>query len=296
MNINDLKLFEAVSYYGSFTKAAKAMFTVQSNVSARIKSLEREFGTPLFSRTSHKVELTSAGEILMAYSKKINHLVAEAKQSVGGNQIIKGQVKIGFLETMMAVEGLDLVKRLTVKHPFIDLNFKSAMRDELINDVINYKLDAAFVPAPLNHSELEQHYIKKENIVVVAPKNCKSLDSLVKTFPLKAIVFDEGCVFRERLEAWLNNKGVVQYHKTTMNSVEGVINFIESGIGFSFLPYGIISTFYNNRKLTTFSLPRELGELTTVLIYRKDLPPLSALKAFTDLYLDEKPHKYESPV
>ena len=105
MNINDLKLFEAVSYYGSFTKAAKAMFTVQSNVSARIKSLEREFGTPLFSRTSHKVELTSAGEILMAYSKKINHLVAEAKQSVGGNQIIKGQVKIGFLETMMAVEG-----------------------------------------------------------------------------------------------------------------------------------------------------------------------------------------------
>lgn len=36
------------------------------------------------------------------------------------------------------------------------------MRDKLIDDVINYKLDAAFVPAPLNHSELEPHYIKKK--------------------------------------------------------------------------------------------------------------------------------------
>ena len=43
MNTNDLKIFEAVAASGSFTKAAAAMFTVQSNVTARIKSLEEEF-------------------------------------------------------------------------------------------------------------------------------------------------------------------------------------------------------------------------------------------------------------
>ena len=61
MNTNDLKIFEAVAASGSFTKAAAAMFTVQSNVTARIKNLEEEFGTELFTRTSRKVELTPAG-------------------------------------------------------------------------------------------------------------------------------------------------------------------------------------------------------------------------------------------
>jgi DNA-binding transcriptional LysR family regulator len=38
MNTHDLRIFEAVAANGSFTKAAEAMFTVQSNVTARIKN------------------------------------------------------------------------------------------------------------------------------------------------------------------------------------------------------------------------------------------------------------------
>jgi DNA-binding transcriptional LysR family regulator len=157
------------------------------------------------------------------------------------------------------------------------------MRHSLISDVLNYKLDAAFVPAPLHLPELEQLHIKEEKIVVVAPSDCKSLDDLLKRKPLKAIVFDQGCVFREKLDAYLVSKGISQYHKTEMNSIEGVVYFIESGIGFSVLPDEIISTFYNNRKIKTFSLPRELGLMTTTLVFRKDVPPSPALKAFISL-------------
>jgi len=283
MNTNDLNLFEAVAHHGSFTKAAEAMFTVQSNVTARIKSLEEEFGTILFDRSSRKVRLTPAGETLMAYSKKLNYLIDEAKRSVGKTEEIKGQVKIGSLETFMATKGPELVNRLASKFPFIDLEFRSAMRGSLISDVMNYRLDAAFVPAPLDVPELDQIWIKDEEVVAVVPENCKSLEDLLKRNPLKAIVFDQGCVFRARLESWLVSKGVSQYHKTVMNSIEGVVNFIESGIGFSFLPKEIISTFYGNRKIKTFSLPRELGLMTTVLTYRKDVPLSPALKAFISL-------------
>jgi DNA-binding transcriptional LysR family regulator len=69
-----------------------------------------------------------------------------------------------------------------------------------------------------------------------------------------------------------------------MNSIEGVVNFIETGIGFSFLPKEIISTFYSNRKIKTFPLPKELGMMTTVLIYKKNIPLSLALKAFLSLY------------
>lgn len=101
MNINDLKLFMAVAFHRNFTKAAEASYTVQSNVTARIKSPEEEFDTKLFLRTSRKVELTSAGETLLHYSKQIINLIEEAKISIGKNDIVNGQIKIGFLETTM---------------------------------------------------------------------------------------------------------------------------------------------------------------------------------------------------
>lgn len=288
MNTNDLKLFEAVVDHGSFTKAAEAMFTVQSNVTARIKSLEEEFGAPLLFRTSRKVELTAEGETMMQYSKQINHLINEAKRHIGNNHAVKGQIKIGFLETMMTVKGPELVNQLAHKFPFVDLEFRSAMCDSLVSEVVNYKLDAAFVPAPLNIPELEQLHIKDEEVVAVAPADCESLEDLLKRIPPKAIVFDQGCVFRARLESWLVSKGIPQYHKTVINSIEGVVNFIESGIGFSFLPYEIISAFYSGRKIKTFSLPRELGLMTTMLIFRKDIPHAPALKAFIDLCDSQK--------
>ena len=56
MNTTDLKIFEAVASHGSFTKAAEEMYTVQSNVTARIKSLEEEFKISFFKRTSRSVE------------------------------------------------------------------------------------------------------------------------------------------------------------------------------------------------------------------------------------------------
>ncbi|WP_310503497.1 helix-turn-helix domain-containing protein [Myroides odoratus] len=45
---SDFKLFEKLARHGSFTKEADAMFTVQSNVKARVKSLAEELESTLF--------------------------------------------------------------------------------------------------------------------------------------------------------------------------------------------------------------------------------------------------------
>lgn len=282
MTDNDLKLFEAVAFHGSFTKAAEEMFTVQSNVTARIKKLEEEFGAVLFSRSSRSVRLTSAGETFLAYSKKINRLIEQAKEQVGEKELVKGQIKVGFLETILVVKGPELVKKLADQYPFVELEFKSAMKEVLLNDVINFRLDVAFVPGPLNDIRLKQTMVKEEEIVAVVPSDFSGLNEILSQTPSKAIVFDQGCVFRARLENWLVFNGVSHYHKTVMNSIEGVINFIESGIGFSFLPKEIISTFYRNRKIKTLPLPKEFASLKTYLVYRDDVPKSSALSTFID--------------
>ena len=66
MDAADLKVFQAVARTGSMNKAALALNTVQSNVTARIKSLEARLGIALFERTNWGVTLTAAGHPLSA--------------------------------------------------------------------------------------------------------------------------------------------------------------------------------------------------------------------------------------
>jgi DNA-binding transcriptional LysR family regulator len=284
MNTHDLKIFEAVAATGSFTKAAEAMFTVQSNVTVRIKNLEGEFGTALFKRTSRKVTLTSDGETLMHYSKQIGHLVQEAKKNIENSNQVSGQLKIGCIETTMAFKVPDILSRFSEAYPDVDLEFKSQMRSELISDVINYKLDAAFISAPIDAPELDQLHIKDEQLVIFASAKSEELKKILAIQPVKIVVFDQGCVFRARLESWLNSKGIIQYKRTVLNSIDGVVNFVEAGLGISILPAELISQYYKGRKLKSFPLNKELGSMSTVLIFRRNVPHSRALKAFLEMY------------
>ena len=68
MDAADLRVFQSVALTGSMNKAALELNTVQSNVTARIKSLEDEVGFALFERTHRGVTLTAAGRRLLPFA------------------------------------------------------------------------------------------------------------------------------------------------------------------------------------------------------------------------------------
>ena len=74
----DLKVFAAVARIGGMNRAANELHTVQSNVTARVRTLEEELGVQLFHRGRKGVTLTAAGERLLPYAIKVTHLLEEA--------------------------------------------------------------------------------------------------------------------------------------------------------------------------------------------------------------------------
>lgn len=284
MNTNDLKIFEAVAASGSFTKAAEAMYTVQSNVTARIKNLEEEFSTNLFTRTSRKVELTASGETLMQYCKQIGNLIDEAKREIQHVDQVSGSLKVGCIETTMALKAPGIILNFADNYPAVNLEFRSAMQGSLINDLLNYKLDAAFLAAPINIKDLDQVMIKDEQLVILSSTQNDKLSDILTANPLKIVVFDQGCIFRTRLESWLNAKGIIHYKSIVLNSIEGIINFVEAGLGISILPADVINHYYAGRKINTFAINKEIGTMTTILAFRKNVPQSRALKAFIDMH------------
>lgn len=283
MNINDLKIFESVVANGSFSKAADEMLTVQSNVTARIKSLEVEMKIDLFTRSSRKVELTAAGETLLSYSRRINLLVEEVKAKLSSADRLSGTLRIGCIETTMALKFPGVINHFTDKYPDVTLTFIAGNSEQLVSDVLNYKLDAAFVVAPVIIPQISTQLIKEEKLVVVTAESKSNLKDLHK-FPVKIIVFDQGCSYRARLEVWLNNRGITNYQCTILNTLEGIINFVEAGVGITILPDELINKLYYNRKLSTYPVEGDLGRLTTVLAYRKDIPLSKPAQVFMGLF------------
>jgi LysR family hydrogen peroxide-inducible transcriptional activator len=69
VDIKHLSSLVAIADNGSFSAAAKALYTVQSNVSAHIARLERELGATLVDRNSG--DLTDEGEVVLERARRI---------------------------------------------------------------------------------------------------------------------------------------------------------------------------------------------------------------------------------
>src|SRR6202167_5012787 len=98
MDAADLRMFQSVASTGSMSKAALELNTVQSNVTARIKSLEDELGFVLFERTHRGVTLTAAGERLLPFAARAASLLDDAKRAVADQGTPSGILTIGSLD------------------------------------------------------------------------------------------------------------------------------------------------------------------------------------------------------
>ena len=84
-------------------RAAREFNTVQSNVTARIRGLEHEFGAALFHHYPHGVTLTPAGDRLMPYARQLVKLIGDAHSAVADGGVPHGKLAVGSMETTAGV-------------------------------------------------------------------------------------------------------------------------------------------------------------------------------------------------
>lgn len=82
-HLNDMALFVEVARAKSFRKAAEAAGIPNSTLSRRISELEKAIGLRLLHRTTRKIELTEAGQLYYARSKRIVDEARLAHEQLG---------------------------------------------------------------------------------------------------------------------------------------------------------------------------------------------------------------------
>ena len=173
----DLKVFEAVARLGGMNRAAVELNTVQSNVTARIQALEADIGSMLLERHSRGVSLTQAGRRLLPYADKVARLLDDAMRAARDDGAPRGVLTIGSLETTAALRLTPLLTRYATDNPAVDLVLRTGTTCELVGDVLEQRVDGAFVCGPVAHPELEEQVMFREELVVLAAPDVASLDA-----------------------------------------------------------------------------------------------------------------------
>jgi len=285
MDASDLAMFVAVAKVGGISKAAQVLNTVQSNVTQRIRLLEAELGVPLFHRHSRGVTLTTAGTQLLPYAERIGRLIGEAKLAAVNGPVPRGRLNIGALETIAALRLPPILSAYAASYPDVDIEIDTATAGALIEAVLARRVEAAFVPGPVQHAELIAVPIITEELVIVTAPSIKDLDQLpaAAARKLKVLVFRAGCSYRVRLEALLARRGLVDIRRLEFGTLEGIIGCVGAGLGLTLLPRAVVGAAEREGRVRLHALPPATARVETVLVRCRDAFVSTALARFIEV-------------
>lgn len=277
MELKDLEIFQLVAEKGTITEVAKELSYVQSNITARIQKLENEMNTPLFNRHRRGMSLTPEGKKLLAYSKKILLLTDEMKKAVQSKEEPSGKLEIGTVETVIQLP--KILSSFIKKYKNVDLSVFTGVTENLEAEVLNHKLDGAFVTESDFHPDLISHEVFQEELVLISDTRGSTLEEL-KEEPF--LCFSEGCGYRARLEAWYKDQNITPQKVMEFGTLETILQSVAVGLGITFVPKSAITHMEQNGFIQCHTLPEKYSKIKTVFIRRADTYLTSTIEKFIE--------------
>jgi DNA-binding transcriptional LysR family regulator len=169
MELHQLRYFVAVAEARHFTKAARGLRIAQPSVSRGIRVLEEELGTRLFHRMKGNVALTSAGEVLLPWARRVIADVDGAALEVRElGDLRRGRLAVGATPSLTTTLLPPALARFHERFAAIDLVLREAGSRDLVGEIEQGTLDVALVILPLRHEVLETTPLLREELVVAA--------------------------------------------------------------------------------------------------------------------------------
>lgn len=168
MDLRQLDTLIAVAEHGRFSAAARALHTVQSNVSTHIARLEAELATTLVDRQSG--HLTPEGEVVVARARRVrSEIDALAADVASMSSEVTGRVTIGVIGTTGRWVAAAFLDAMAGAFPGIDVSLVESTTGPLIPLLSNGQIDFAIITTPIDEPEFATQVLFYEDLVAIAP-------------------------------------------------------------------------------------------------------------------------------
>ncbi|NQY24337.1 MAG: LysR family transcriptional regulator [Campylobacteraceae bacterium] len=264
MDSNLLKIFVEVAKFKSISLAAKELEFAQSNVSSRIKQLEKNIGHELFHRIPKGVILTKAGEKLFDSALEIVRKIEETTFSMKNLQK-QESLKVGSTESNAVLRIVPFLVNLHKDFPKMQLELFTGTTDEMIKDLLEYKVDIAFVSGiPLN---------KELKVLNHFDEHTALFESKIGNIPNVLLILRKGCRYSSLLQDHYKKMGNSNYKVLEFGSYNTILGCVKAGMGKTLLPIHIVKKLGYEKDLKRIDLNEDLSNIPTCLICRKNYVP-----------------------
>lgn len=241
MDLRQLAALAAVADHRSFSAAARALHTVQSNVSSHVANLEAELGVALVDRAT--LELTEQGRLVVERARRVQlELDAVLSDLAAHAGTVTGTVRLGMIGTVGAWVLPFLIPATAHRHPGVHLVIVDATTTSLLPQVVAGTLDAAVVNLPVVVPDLLSEPLFEEDRVVLAPPGhplARRRQRRIRLADLAQhplLLEPPGTAFRDDLDAAASRAGVELIALAEVDGLRALAALAQEGFGAAVLP------------------------------------------------------------
>ncbi|ASK21526.1 MAG: LysR substrate-binding domain-containing protein [Vreelandella alkaliphila] len=198
-----LRTFVTIAESGSFTRAAQQLFRTPSALSMQIKRLEETLGQTLFVREARYVRLTTEGEVLLGYGRRLLKLNAEAVTQFLA-PTIEGRVGLGITDDVVGRILPNVLAQFARSHPAVQVDVVVGRSKDLLARLDEGELDLALVMGGEPGQAARGDVVHSEPLVWAGREDGVA----VERTPLPVTLAQQGCAWRRIALNALDHAGV----------------------------------------------------------------------------------------
>jgi len=173
VELRHLRAFLAVADELHFGRAAERLHMAQPPLSQQIRQLERYLGVQLFARNTRSVELTSAGQAMIAPAQKVLADVEDAERAArAGGRGEYGRVTVGFAGASSNSALPVLARSVRSTYPNIELEMHGQLyANAALARLVDGTLDLGFIRLPFIAPGVQYQVIEREQLIIALPED-----------------------------------------------------------------------------------------------------------------------------
>jgi DNA-binding transcriptional LysR family regulator len=252
-----LRVFNEVARQLSFSKAARVLHLTPPAVTMQVKELEAQIGLPLFERSGRQVSLTTPGEYMLVYARKLLATLKDAEDAAARlKQAEAGTLTIGMVSTAKYFLPRMLAE-FRQEHEHVEIRLAEGNREKLVGMLQANEVDIAVMGRPPRElATRAEPFAAHPHVFVAAPTHPLARQGaqvdVESLRPHAFIVREEGSGTRAAMENFFGEARMEPRVAMEMSSNETIKQAVIAGMGLSFL------------SLHTLQLELEKGLLTVL--------------------------------
>jgi LysR family hydrogen peroxide-inducible transcriptional activator len=239
MDLRQLAALVAIADTGTFSAAADALHTVQSNVSTHIARLERELGVTLVDRSGGR--LTEEGEAVVARARRVATELEALQADVASlRDEVSGPARMGIIGTTARWLVPAVLSAMEAAYPKVTVSVLEGNNTSLVPQLANGAIELAVVNAPVDDPDLILEPLYDEDLVLIVPPDHPLADrtqiAMADLDGHELLLGPKGTAFRSDVDRAATAAGIVLRPKVELDGLRLIASLAFEGYAAALVP------------------------------------------------------------